>query len=104
MAISNVSNHSWHQMLPTPSVAVENNSAQNQQAEHNERDSVQLSDYAKSLLDKANSQASSSSQDEKDTPENESIQVSSSIGRSSRINGLSREEAVDLYRSIERLS
>ncbi|MEO9656180.1 hypothetical protein [Marinomonas sp.] len=103
MTISNVTNHSWHQMLPTPSVAVENNSAQNQQA-YKESDSIQLSDYAKSLLDNANSQSSSSQQEEQEAPHNESIQVSSSVGRSSRINGLSREEAVDLYRSIERLS
>lgn len=67
-----------------------------------QQDVVQLSDYAKQQLLSAQSQ--SSKPEEKEQEGKESVQISSSIGRLSRITGLQREEVAALYRSIDKLT
>lgn len=57
---------------------------------------VQLSEQAKQLL-------SNQSQMKEDEGK-ESVQVSSSIGRTARITGLHREDITALYRSIDKLT
>jgi hypothetical protein len=65
------------------------------------QDPVQLSDQAKQLL---SAQLQPEKSEEKDDTGKESVQVSSSIGRVSRITGLQREEVAALYRSIDKLT
>lgn len=60
---------------------------------------VELSDHAKNL------QSAQIAKDEsEDETGKESVQVSSSIGRISRVTGLQREEVAALYRSIDKLT
>ena len=62
------------------------------------QDPVQLSDQAKQLL------TNQSKESEKEETGKESVQISSSIGRTSRITGLHREDVAALYRSIDKLT
>ncbi|MCV2403688.1 hypothetical protein OFY17_12475 [Marinomonas sp. C2222] len=66
-------------------------------------DVVQLSDRAKSLVISQNQEELEKSKEE-ETAGKESVQVSSSIGRLSRITGLQRDEVAALYRSIDKLT
>jgi hypothetical protein len=66
-----------------------------------QQDPVQLSDRAKQLL---TAQLKSEKSEEKDNEGKESVQISSSIGRLSRVTGLQREEVAALYRSIDKLT
>lgn len=66
-------------------------------------DSVHLSKNAKQQLLAAQSQTNRP-EESNNKEGKESVQVSSSIGRLSRISGLQREEVAALYRSIERLT
>lgn len=66
-------------------------------------DIVQLSDRAKSLL--VTQQAENQTKESEEEAEGkESVQVSSSIGRLSRITGLQRDEVAALYRTIDKLT
>ena len=67
-----------------------------------QQDPVQLSDRAKQLL--ATQLDPKKSEEEKSEEGKETVQVSSSIGRLSRITGLQREEVAALYRSIDKLT
>mgnify|MGYP001104514131 CR=1 FL=1 len=88
-------------MLPTPALAAETNSHHDQEQN---RDPVQFSDQAQQL--QKNYLESNAKADKKSEKEQgkEFVQVSSSIGRSSRITGLNRDEVAALYRSIDQLS
>jgi hypothetical protein len=66
-----------------------------------QQDPVQLSDRAKQLL---TAQLDPEKSEEKDNEGKESVQISSSIGRLSRVTGLQREEVAALYRSIDKLT
>lgn len=61
---------------------------------------VQISDQAKHLLDK---QKQTDLLPKEEPEGKETVQVTSSIGRLSRISGLQREEVADLYRTIDNL-
>lgn len=63
------------------------------------RDSVHLSDRAKQILTDQ-----LKPDDSKEESGNESVQISSSIGRFNRVSGLQREEVAALYRSIDNLT
>ncbi len=65
------------------------------------QDPVQLSDRAKQLL---TSQLQPEKSEDQDKEGKESVQISSSIGRLSRVTGLQREEVAALYRSIDKLT
>jgi len=69
-----------------------------------QQDSVQLSDSAKQqwMLTQRQSDTDTNKKEEKEGKE--SVQISSSIGRLSRITGLQREEVAALYRSIDKLA
>lgn len=66
------------------------------------QDVVQLSDRAKQQL--ISTPPLTDKKEEKEQEGKESVQVSSSIGRLSRITGLQREEVAALYRSIDKLT
>ncbi|GAB3483138.1 hypothetical protein [Marinomonas epiphytica] len=102
MAISSISNNNWQSMLSSQGTTADFNSPQQNQS--SPQDTVQLSEYARSLMQEAQSQQGSTQDKSQDEKTNESVQVSSSIGRSSRITGLSRAEVTDLYRSIENMT
>lgn len=102
MAISSISNNNWQSMLSSQGTTTDFNSRQQNQA--SSQDTVQLSDYARTLMQKAEQQQHGLQEQDQEEKSNESVQVSSSIGKSSRITGLSREEVTDLYRSIENLT
>jgi hypothetical protein len=97
LSISSItsSNHSY---LPTLPVQAETNARPDSE---NRQDPVQLSDRAKQLL-AAPIQPEKS--EVKDESGKESVQISSSIGRLSRVTGLQREEVAALYRSIDQLT
>ena len=65
------------------------------------QDPVQLSDRAKQMLA---SQLAPEKTKEKEEEGKESVQITSSIGRLSRVTGLQREEVAALYRSIDKLT
>jgi len=67
-------------------------------------DSVYLSERAKQQLFEAQSSGNTQGKEKNKEEGKESVQVSSSIGRLSRISGLQREEVAALYRSIDRLT
>ena len=71
-----------------------------------QQDSVQLSDSAKQqwMLTQRQSDTDTNKKEEKEQEGKESVQISSSIGRLSRITGLQREEVAALYRSIDKLA
>ncbi|TYL46761.1 hypothetical protein [Marinomonas sp. IMCC 4694] len=64
------------------------------------RDSVHLSDRAKQML----TDQLKREEAKEDELGKESVQISSSIGRLSRVSGLHREEVAALYRSIDNLT
>jgi len=70
----------------------------------NQQDNVQLSESAKQqwMLTQRQSDTDTNKKEEKEGKE--SVQISSSIGRLSRITGLQREEVAALYRSIDKLA
>ena len=71
-----------------------------QSIKYNQDDSVLLSNQAKQMLSTQDQAAESKKEDEG----KESVQISSSIGRTSRITGLHREDVAALYRSIDKLT
>jgi hypothetical protein len=96
LSISSVSSKPLY--LPSMSASAD---ASVRQDSPRQQDPVQLSDRAKQLL--ANQLAPAKSED-KDNEGKESVQISSSIGRLSRVTGLQREEVAALYRSIDKLT
>lgn len=69
------------------------------------QDPVQLSNKAKQkLAQSSQTPIEATTPEGKDNEGKESVQISSSIGRLSRISGLQREEVAALYRSIDKLT
>ncbi|ETX10564.1 hypothetical protein MUS1_15060 [Marinomonas ushuaiensis DSM 15871] len=96
MSISSVSNNN----TSTTSLYLQPEKVDVRQDFKNNQDPVQLSDQAKQLL---LSQGQNKESEKKETGK-ESVQISSSIGRTSRITGLHREDVAALYRSIDKLT
>lgn len=94
MSITSISNNSLY--LPTY-LAKENTDAHSNTAKH--ANLVQLSDHAKNLQSAQNPKDES-----KEEVGKESVQISSSVGRVSRVTGLQREDVAALYRSIDKLT
>jgi hypothetical protein len=86
--------------LPTLSKQADTNTHSNSEKPS---DFVQISDHAKHLLSKQN-QANLLDKNEEEEKGKETVQITSSIGRLSRVTGLQREEVADLYRSIDKLT
>lgn len=97
LPISSVTS-SNHLYLPTLPVQANIDAHPNSE---NRYDPVQLSDRAKQLL---SAPVQPEESEMKDDSGKESIQVSSSIGRFSRVTGLQREEVAALYQSIDNLT
>ena len=97
MSISSVSNNLLYMpSFPSPADTDVRPDSTRQQ------DPVQLSDRAKQML---SAQRQPTETDELNKEEGkESVQISSSIGRLSRVTGLQREEVAALYRSIDKLT
>ncbi|ADZ89841.1 hypothetical protein [Marinomonas mediterranea] len=66
-----------------------------------EKDEVTLTSASQELLQRSKEGTENTASELQE--EQDFVQVSSSIGRFSRVTGLSNEEAVDLYRSIQSL-
>ncbi|NLQ17384.1 hypothetical protein HGG82_07060 [Marinomonas sp. M1K-6] len=98
MSISSVSSN--HSYLPMLSAQAETGARSQPERQQN---LVLLSDQGKQLLS-AHAQFNRTEQDKEKEEGTESVQVSSSIGRLSRITGLQREEVAALYRSIDKLT
>jgi len=86
--------------LPTLPVQAETNARSSYEQQ---QDLIQLSNRAKQLLS-SSSQRQSEPPEAKDDVGKESVQISSSMGRLSRITGLQKEEVAALYRSIDKLT
>lgn len=104
MAVTSLTSSDWYQMLPSQSTAEGVSSGENtgstDTSRYPKQDYVTLSAQAQ-IID----QQKQAQEKLKDSPPDQDfIQISSSIGRSSRISGLSHDDALELYRSIERLS
>ncbi|WP_147243858.1 hypothetical protein [Marinomonas rhizomae] len=97
MSISSLSSNP----LYLPSLTVPADTSARQDSQRQQHDSVQLSDRAKQLL---TTQLEPKESKEKGEEGKESVQISSSIGRLSRVTGLQREEVAALYRSIDKLT
>ncbi|WP_421856797.1 hypothetical protein [Marinomonas sp.] len=101
MSISSVSS-SNPLYLPSFSMQGEARSHQNS---GRPQDPVQLSDHAKQQLSlSTQTKFEPPKPEEKSDAGKESVQISSSVGRLSRITGLQREEVAALYRSIDKLT
>lgn len=88
--------------LPTLSAPVGTNVRPNSDRP---QEPVQLSNQAKQkLAQSAQTPLETAQSEDRDNAGKESVQVSSSIGRLSRITGLQREEVAALYRSIDKLT
>ncbi|MGO2353763.1 MAG: hypothetical protein ACTH58_03390 [Marinomonas foliarum] len=97
MSISSVSNNRLY--MPSFSAQAETDVRPDLSRQ---QDPVQLSDKAKQML---SSQIQANDPDAKgEEVGKESVQISSSIGRLSRVSGLQREEVAALYRSIDKLT
>lgn len=101
MSISPISNNRLY--LPVQPAQTDGNVRSDAQRQ---QDSVQLSDSAKQqwMLTQRQSDTDTDKKEEKEQEGKESVQISSSIGRLSRITGLQREEVAALYRSIDKLA
>ncbi|WP_157959160.1 hypothetical protein [Marinomonas shanghaiensis] len=101
MSISPISNNRLY--LPVQPAQTDGNVRSDVQRQ---QDSVQLSDSAKQqwMLTQRQSDTDTDKKEEKEQEGKESVQISSSIGRLSRITGLQREEVAALYRSIDKLA
>ncbi|WP_417529050.1 hypothetical protein [Marinomonas shanghaiensis] len=101
MSISPISNNRLY--LPVQPAQTDGNVRSDVQRQ---QDSVQLSDSAKQqwMLTQRQSDTDTNKKEEKEQEGKESVQISSSIGRLSRITGLQREEVAALYRSIDKLA
>lgn len=97
LSISTVSSNP----LYLPSMTASADTSVRQESQRQPQDSVQLSDRAKQLL---TTQLEPKESEEKNEEGKESVQISSSIGRLSRVTGLQREEVAALYRSIDKLT
>lgn len=99
MSVSLVSYNDWSKILPTPPISapLANNSSEQHSAQS--RESLHLS--TKAQLINQQLQAKSDQDKKEDAPKTESIQVTSSIGQSATATGLTRNEAIAMYRSIE---
>ena len=88
--------------LPKLSTPVETPIRQNSERS---QDPVQLSNKAKQkLAQSSQAPVEVTTSEGKDNEGKESVQISSSIGRLSRVTGLQREEVAALYRSIDKLT
>lgn len=96
LSIPSISNNSLY--LPTFSAKADTGARPNT-GKH--ADLVQLSDHAKNIL---SAQLPKDQPEEKEDAGKESVQISSSIGKLSRVTGLQREEVAALYRSIDKLT
>ncbi|SBS31452.1 hypothetical protein MSP8887_01520 [Marinomonas spartinae] len=96
MSVSSVSYNDWSKILPTApaSAALANNSSGQHPAQS--RESLHLSTKAQLI-----SQQLQAKTDKEEAPKTESIQVTSSVGKSASASGLTRNEAIAMYRSIE---
>ncbi len=99
LSITSISNNTPYQ--PTVSIKTDIDSRPNFEKH---ADSVQLSDYAKNLLVEQKVQSQPNKEAKEDDIGKESVQISSSVGRVSRVTGLQREDVAALYRSIENLT
>ena len=99
MSVSSISNNRFY--LPVQFAQTDSNVRTDVQRQ---QDNVQLSDSAKQQLMSSQLNTLSDKNEEKEQEGKESVQVSSSIGRLSRITGLQREEVAALYRSIDKLT
>lgn len=98
LSITSISNNSLY--LPTFSAKADTEDSRPNTGKH--ADLVQLSDHAKNLI---SSQLPKDQTEEKEEKSgNQSVQISSSIGRLSRVTGLQREEVAALYQSINKLT
>lgn len=96
MPISSVSSNEWLKVLPPQPVRTNTPSEQDSAPS---RDMLELSNKAKLISQQRQSQPDNK---QDDTSQNqESVQVSSSIGKATTATGLSRDEAIAMYRSIE---
>ncbi|WP_347984446.1 hypothetical protein [Marinomonas sp. 5E14-1] len=98
MSISSISNNSLY--MPSLSMQADKDTHSNPREASG---FVQISDQAKHMLANQN-QAGLLEKTEEEKEGKETVQITSSIGRLSRISGLQREEVADLYRSIDSLS
>lgn len=97
MSVSSVSYNDWSKILPTtPTSATLANDSSGQNLAQS-RESLQLSTKAQLI----NQQLQAKPDKDKEEPKTESIQVTSSIGKSATATGLTRNEAIAMYRSIE---
>ncbi|MBJ7539280.1 hypothetical protein [Marinomonas transparens] len=102
MSISSISNTtSWYNMLPSSSMATGTSSDSDLEKRG---DPVQLSTQAHQLQKAQQESNSESKKANEEDSGKEFVQVSSSIGRTSRITGLNRDDVAALYRSIDQLS
>lgn len=99
LSVSSISNNRFY--LPVQFAQTDSNVRTDVQRQ---QDNVQLSDSAKQQLMSSQLNTLSDKNEEKEQEGKESVQVSSSIGRLSRITGLQREEVAALYRSIDKLT
>ncbi|MCW4628739.1 MULTISPECIES: hypothetical protein [Marinomonas] len=99
MSVSSISNNRFY--LPVQFAQTDSNVRTDVQRQ---QDNVQLSDSAKQQLMSSQLNTLTDKNEEKEQEGKESVQVSSSIGRLSRITGLQREEVAALYRSIDKLT
>lgn len=98
LSISSISNTPLY--LPAQSIQTDVNVRSDAERR---QDVVQLSDRAKQQLI-STPPLTDKKEEKKEQEGKESVQVSSSIGRLSRITGLQREEVAALYRSIDKLT
>ncbi|MBJ7556747.1 hypothetical protein [Marinomonas spartinae] len=95
MSVSSVSYNDWSKILPTtPTSATLANDSSGQNLAQS-RESLQLSTKAQLINQQLQAKP------DKEEPKTESIQVTSSIGKSATATGLTRNEAIAVYRSIE---
>ena len=99
LSITPVSNNTLYQ--PTKSIKADVDARQDSDRH---ADSIKLSDYAKELLATKNLQGQSKDEEKDSDAGKESVQISSSVGRVSRVTGLQREDVAALYRSIDKLT
>ena len=99
LSITSISNNTPYQ--PTASIKTDIDTRPNFDKH---TDSVQLSDYAKNLLVDQKVQNQPNKEAKENDTGKESVQISSSVGRVSRVTGLQREDVAALYRSIDNLT
>lgn len=94
MAISPISNSDWHKLLPSKS---SHSSFSNQADSSHAHETLHLSNQARFLSDQFKKGIEAD-------PNQDFVKLSSSIGHSTRWLGLSHDEAIAIYRSIEAMA